>query len=801
MPGTTAALAAALAAAATLAAALTAALTGALTGALTAAITAAVMTATSTVGRTPAPPADKAVEKDAVPLAPAQRAVPLAPAHHRAPAASFPLPADDAGDDTWAGEELTYEEAASYDEPSTHGAAVPDEEGAKALRCQNAFINAMGMRVYKSQEPFKDKTVALAMRALLKKQNVICITACGSGKTSLYLLPALVAPRTTTVVVIPFSALKSAAVAEAQAAAMQSGVPTFTAGVWSGTLPAKLPSLLFAGLEDCMSPSFVDAIISCVRAQRVATVVFEETHVHLTHALFRRCARHARWLSDRLCWEQHCNQLFLSGTFPGDHELFERQQRPGTSFATFRGDMTFEHIDLSCSALATAAGMSRALLAEVTAAATAHGGGDGIFIVFVPTRRDVDSVASLLRALATSLGPLATRLGWGLVQYHSQLDAAVAQSRLGSIGKSRCLIISTSALGQGLNYDVQRVFVFRGLPDKTSLVQAVQRAGRMPRNGRPRASVRVLLCADINDPQQRFVQDVFDLVADKKGAQLVGRSDRAIKASIVAYLSTPIPGKMLTADGKRLLDAPQLTSPVSRVREDERVLAAVIARVKALSASWCGWCWAHDHHAYQLTTCKSTTPGISNWTCYLQQCFSCGAAGHDTTGCPSRQQDQLELLRRIVPHVRAPCTSCGLDDDSPIWAGHGRKNDEGAVDVEGATIGQVCSALTPGTPGRLGDFLLGMCRAWWHGRTAQHMQSRDGPQFRRPMRGNKRAAVNKTTGRSHADWSAFRAWLLSREHGRDLPHLYHLCGAYFADASQLPAAGTPLKLRFTWRLT
>jgi hypothetical protein len=364
------------------------------------------------------------------------------------------------------------------------------------------------------------------------------------------------------------------------------------------------------------------------------------------------------------------------------------------------------------------------------------------------------------------------------------------------------LIISTSALGQGLNYDVQRVFVFRGLPDKTSLVQAVQRAGRMPRKERPRASARVLLCANINDPQQKFVQDVFELVADLRGGKLVGRCDAEIKERIVAYLSRPISREMLTGDEKRLRGAPEPTPLGTRVREDRRVLAAVMERVKTLSASWCGWCWAHDHDQYLSTTCKSTKAGVSTWTCFLSEtCMSCGARDHESDTCPVRKEDQVELLRRIVAHVRAPCTSCGLDDESPIWDGHGRKNDDGAVDVEGAKIGQECSALAPGEPGRLGDFLMGMCKAWWHGRAAQTFRPRATPRshFGRPERGDKMAAVLLTTRLRFGDWKAFRAWLLSREHGHDLPHLYHLCGAYFKYAGQLPVVGLPLNLLFEWK--
>jgi superfamily II DNA or RNA helicase len=290
---------------------------------------------------------------------------------------------------------------------------------------------------------------------------VVAVMPTGSGKSMLFMAPAMAAPRGTTVVVVPIRALADDIAERCRGLGI-------SCRKWAELPPPSDESIVIVQPETVATKTFQHFLNRLVLAQRLDRVVVDECHVVLNDsATFRPELRELGRLS------LHAVQMvLLTATLPPSLEpkMWERMAWQASQVHIVRAATARINIRYQVVAVKTAAALDDKV-DELALGAGAR------TIVFCRSRSKVDATVARL-----SGGGHSNSNGGCCRGFHSGMTDADRLESLERFRDGRVQVIAaTSALGVGVDVPCVRTVVHA--EDPRDLIDYAQESGRAGRDG------------------------------------------------------------------------------------------------------------------------------------------------------------------------------------------------------------------------------------------------------------------------------------------------------------------------------
>ncbi|KIL54330.1 hypothetical protein M378DRAFT_182579, partial [Amanita muscaria Koide BX008] len=390
---------------------------------------------------------------------------------------------------------------------SSFASAMPSSPVGNKRKDQETVLATFKSLYGKDARPKSPRQLELCEAVVSKSFNVIAVLPTGAGKSTAWLVPAVVLPAAITIVVVPFRELLTQHLEKA----VKLGLKSMR---WTADCQTNIPedvSLLFMAVESINSQSFHKLMRSQL-ANRIRTVVFDEAHVYLG-AHEARNRQHQKMLE--YISKQVVQRIFLSATIPVRMmDIFLKKVHlasnmpSGPSHITIRQNTSrpeLAHHVLTVSPSVPASRSTLDITAELAKALQNSLDAQERMIIFVMQVCDAGSLSQAL----------------GCPQYHSELceddddegkgkgngkakDLKAHNQSLWIQGKSN-VIVATPALIQGIDYsgdptallatfkeleegegqDLDATFSQSVTPEITSISKSVQKMWRLQQSGKP----------------------------------------------------------------------------------------------------------------------------------------------------------------------------------------------------------------------------------------------------------------------------------------------------------------------------
>jgi superfamily II DNA helicase RecQ len=326
------------------------------------------------------------------------------------------------------------------------------------------------VRQYGKDASYRSPAQQQAIEAIISDTDeVIAVLATGEGKSLLYELPARLSRAGTTIVIVPFVALKQDTIDRCRRRGL-------TPALWDAADPPPAPGtpLVIVSLDAAVQTPFRAYATNLARENGLARIVLDECHLICTAKTYRPRMHEVVELR-----ELQTQFVFMTATLPpsmqsefSDSVLLQRPT--WIRSVTVREDIAYGVIQLTRDwkqDLAT-------YVHHLTQALGTPLKPRDRRLVFARTKSDAETAAKLLRC--------------GV--YHSTAgtdDEKAATLSKWLAGDGLDLLVATSALA-GLDYPAIRLVIHLGPPlgDAVDFAQDVGRAGR---DGQPAHSVVLLL--------------------------------------------------------------------------------------------------------------------------------------------------------------------------------------------------------------------------------------------------------------------------------------------------------------------
>jgi superfamily II DNA helicase RecQ len=364
--------------------------------------------------------------------------------------------------------------------------SISDTISARILVALQRFFNDDTAR-------FKSPHQATSIQRIIEaRTNLLIVSATGSGKSVIVLIPSLLQDG-TSVLILPFRAI----VDQFEKICQNHGVSYVSwSNAWSNGADFNIrnpPKLFLVSIEVAVSTQFRSFLNLLVSAKQLRTIFFDEAHTLIYHAEFRPVML-------KFCELRSIAALnvFLTATLPPEDEV-NFQIATGLSISILRSETIRPNLRYSVIDTANIDDVILQQLHRYMITRKSH----ERCILFCLEIKEVQRLCDLINA----------RLGQGAVatMFHSQSER---MAYLDWINGQQHIIVCTSAFGAGVDYSAASLILHQGLSN--SLVDYAQETGRGGRDG------GVCDCITITNTQ--FMKHYLNR-RSTVSAGLLGRSD------------------------------------------------------------------------------------------------------------------------------------------------------------------------------------------------------------------------------------------------------------------------------------
>ncbi|EDN07529.1 predicted protein [Histoplasma mississippiense (nom. inval.)] len=183
-------------------------------------------------------------------------------------------------------------------------AGEPSNPNKRVCTTETRALEKLRLVLQKPDAEWRNSTQRDAtIECINKVDNLMVISPPGSGKTLIFIIPAMLAPTMTTIVITPFISLQSDMISRCSQAGVQ-------ADAWHPAM-SRAPHIVFVTPELAMHPQFQVMVQRLCEEKQLPRLVVDEVHCVVTDGNYRPSFNRLKWVGSVAV-----PLLLMTGTLP-----------------------------------------------------------------------------------------------------------------------------------------------------------------------------------------------------------------------------------------------------------------------------------------------------------------------------------------------------------------------------------------------------------------------------------------------------------------------------------------------------